>query len=332
MDNYLTPLETVNMSELFDKAYLPKPTIIEGMLYAGTYLFAGAPKLGKSYFMLQLAYHVSMGKDLWGCKVNPGAVLYLALEDDFRRLQDRLYRMFGTESAANLFMATSSNQLGYGLLEQIQVFLNDHPAVSLVIVDTLQMVRQEDSDKYSYSKDYDVIKAMKEFSDANRICLMLVHHTRKQQADDKFEMISGTNGLMGAADAAFLMHKEKRSSASAVLDISGRDQPDQRIYLTRNLETLAWELDRVEANCYAPKPEPVLEAISEFITSKHQDWSGTATELIEELKLDIKPNALSAKLNINASRLLKEYNIYYATSRTNSSRKIELHLMTEILG
>ena len=38
-----------------------KPPLIDGMLYPGTYIFAGAPKLGKSFFMAQLAYHISTG-------------------------------------------------------------------------------------------------------------------------------------------------------------------------------------------------------------------------------------------------------------------------------
>ncbi len=64
---------------------------------------------------------------------------------------------------------------------------------------------------------------LKQFADSNGICLLLVHHTRKQQSDDKFDMISGTNGLLGAADGAFLLHKEKRTDNTAILDISGRD-------------------------------------------------------------------------------------------------------------
>lgn len=59
----------------------------------------GAPKVGKSFLMAQIGYHVSTGLELWGYPVHQGAVLYLALEDDHRRLQDRLFRMFGTESS-----------------------------------------------------------------------------------------------------------------------------------------------------------------------------------------------------------------------------------------
>ncbi|MEE1219679.1 MAG: AAA family ATPase, partial [Ruminococcus sp.] len=91
-------LKTITMKELYDSIYHSKPPLIDGLLYPGTYIFAGAPKLGKSFLMAQLAYHVSTGTPIWGYETNKGTVLYLALEDDYRRLQERMYRMFGAES------------------------------------------------------------------------------------------------------------------------------------------------------------------------------------------------------------------------------------------
>lgn len=98
-------LKTVTMNELYDTVYQSSSPIIEGLLNAGTYLFVGAPKVGKSFMMAQLAYHVSTGIPLWGYPVRRGTVLYLALEDDYGRLQKRLYKMFGTESAEDLFFS-----------------------------------------------------------------------------------------------------------------------------------------------------------------------------------------------------------------------------------
>ena len=67
------------------------------------------------------------------------------------------------------------------------------------------------SDSYSYSSDYEVIGKLKQFADRYGICVLIVHHTRKQPAGDSFEMISGTTGLLGCADGALLMQKEKRT-------------------------------------------------------------------------------------------------------------------------
>lgn len=90
-------LATMTMSQLYDTVYESRLPIIDGLLYPGTYLFVGAPKVGKSFLMAQIAYHVSTGLPLWKYSVHAGTVLYLALEDDYRRLQERLSRMFGVE-------------------------------------------------------------------------------------------------------------------------------------------------------------------------------------------------------------------------------------------
>ena len=317
-------LRTVSMSELYENVYLSRPPVIDGLLHVGTYLFVGAPKVGKSFFMAQLAYHVSTGLPLWEYPVHKGAVLYLALEDDHRRLQSRLFRMFGTETTENLYFATEAKQLGAGLDEQLERFLREHPDTKLMIIDTLQKIRESGQGKCSYASDYEVICRLKQFADYHGICLLLVHHTRKQQAEDKFDMISGTNGLLGAADGAFLLQKEKRTDGTATLDVAGRDQQDQRFYLLKNMTRLTWELDRTEAEPWKAPPDPILEAVCKLVSKENPSWSGTATELVTALGLDIKPNTLSMRLNVSASRLLDEYHIQYESARTHAGRSIKL--------
>lgn len=318
-------LHTVSMTELYDTVYRSRPPLIDGLLYPGTYLFVGAPKLGKSFLMAQLAYHISTGTPLWNYPVRKGTVLYLALEDDYSRLQKRLYQMFGTESTENLYFSVSASQLGSGLDEQLQNFVRDHPDTELIIIDTLQKVREVGGDSYSYANDYDIIARLKQFADNSGVCLMLVHHTRKQKSDDPYDMISGTNGLLGAADGAFLLQKEKRTANAATLDVSGRDQQDQRLYLNRNPEKLIWELERTEAELWKLPPEPLLELVAKQLSDDAPDWQGTPTELVSLLGVDMKPNALTMKLNINASRLLNEYGIRYESSRCHDGRRITFH-------
>ena len=243
-------METLTMNGLYERVFTNKPPIIESLLYPGTYLFVGAPKVGKSFMLAQLAYHVSTGKSLWNFEVKQGTVLYLALEDDYRRLQKRLYQMFGVEGTDELYFATSSKQLGLGLNEQLIRFINEHNNTKLIIIDTLQKIRESKNDKYSYSNDYEIITQLKHFADQFSICLLLVHHTRKQQSDDKFDMISGTNGLLGAADGAFVLQKEKRTGNIATLEIAGRDQPEQMLHLEKDRERLVWNLKEVETELW----------------------------------------------------------------------------------
>ena len=317
-------LETVSMAELYDTVYPSKPPLIDSLLYTGTYLFAGAPKLGKSFLMAQIAYHISRGIPLWDYPVRKAAVLYLALEDDYRRLQERLYRMFGTDGADNLFFSVSAGNLGNGLDEQLQEFMKQHTDTRLIIIDTLQKVREVGGDNYSYANDYEIITRLKQFADSYGICILLVHHTRKQGSDDKFDMISGTTGLLGAADGAFLLQKEKRTGNAATLEISGRDQQDQKLYLIRNTETLVWELERADTELWKEPPEPLLERIAEVFSSGGNRWEGTPTELCECLGIDLRPNVMTLKLNVNAGRLLREYKIYYDRKRCHGGRKVLL--------
>ena len=319
-------LKTMSMTELYDTVFQSRPPLIDGLLYPGTYLFVGAPKLGKSFLMAQLAYHISTGTPLWNYTVRKGTVLYLALEDDYRRLQERLYRMFGTDGAEDLFFSVSAGQLGNGLDEQLTRFMQEHPDTKLIIIDTLQKVREVGGDNYSYANDYEIITRLKKFADSYGITLLLVHHTRKQKADDTFDMISGTNGLLGAADGAFLLQKEKRTGITATLEVSGRDQQDQRLHLKRNENTLAWNLEQLETELWKEPPEPLLEFIAEKITADNSSWEGTPTALAEWLAVDLKPNALTMKLNINAGRLYNEYGIRYENKRCHDGRKVRLYL------
>lgn len=317
-------LYTISMTELYQNTYKSRSAIIEGVLYPGTYLLAGAPKIGKSFLVAQLAYHVSTGKELWGYQVRQGTVLYLALEDDHRRLQERMYRMFGMDSSEKLFFATCAKQIGNGLEDQLKKFMKEHPDTKLVILDTLQKIREVGNEKNSYAKDYEIIGKLKQITDESGCCFLLVHHTRKQQADDKFDMISGTNGLLGSADGAFMLVKEKRTDQTATLDVSGRDQKDQRIYLTRDNERLIWELDHVEAEPWVEPTDAVLEAIAALVNETSPVWNGTATELVAALGLDLKPNALAMRLNIRAGKLEDRYHICYTSNRNHAGRNIQL--------
>lgn len=322
-------MKTVTMQELYQDIYSKKPPVIEGLLYQGTYLFVGSPKIGKSFFMAQLAYHVSTGTPLWDYSVKKGTVLYLALEDDYRRLQERMYRMFGTDSTENLYFSVSSKPLGNGLTDQLSGFIREHPDTTLVIIDTLQKIREVDSDSYSYAKDYEIINQLKQFSDSWGICLLLVHHTRKQKSSDNFDMISGTNGLLGCADGAFMLYKETRTSNKATLEISGRDQQDQKIHLIRDEEKLCWNFEKAETELWKEPPEPLLECIANLVTEENPTWQGTATELIEKLGLDMKPNVVSLKLNVNAGRLMNDYSIRYTNKRNHSGRMIFFSLLSK---
>lgn len=326
-------LEILSMTELYDSSFEPRVPVVDGLLNSGTYIFAGAPKVGKSFFMAQLAYHVAMGIPLWDYPVRQGAVLYLALEDDYARLQQRLAMMFGEESTDKLYLAIKSKTIKDGLAEQMTCFVKEHADARLIIIDTLQRVRETDGDKMSYGTDYDNMTPLKEFSDRTGVTIIVVHHTRKMAADDVCEMISGTNGLLGATDGALILFKKKRTSNEATLDVIGRDQQEQELTLSRNQDTCVWEKVKSETELFVTKPDPVLEKISEFITEDNPEWEGTSSELIEMIPglVDIiQSNTLVRRLNINRGKLFRDYGIYYEPLQRKSDRKpFALRLVNE---
>lgn len=322
-------LHTVTLDELMDNVFEVKSAVIENLLYTGAYILAGAPKIGKSFLVAQFAHHVSTGQPIWEYEIKqPGTVLYLALEDDYQRLQERMARMFGVESAGELFFAVSAKQVGNGLDEQLAFFLREHPSTRLVIVDTLQKVREMSGDAYSYAGDYEIISRLKAFGEQNGVCVLIVHHTRKQPAGDSFETISGTTGLLGCADGAILMQKEKRTDNKAALDIVGRDQPDQKIHLIRDEVTLQWNFEKAERQLWKEPPDPILTAVAKLVTAESPQWKGSATELAEALQMTIQPNALSKKLNVKAGKLMQEFGIRYENNRSRTGSNITLNLVT----
>lgn len=320
-------LNTISMSELLDNVYTPRTPIIDNFLYTGTYLFVGAPKVGKSFFMALLAHHVSMGTSLWNYNVHKGTVLYLALEDSYGRLQDRFSKMFGTDGNDNLHFSIVSKRIGDGLEEQLKNFINNYKDTRLIIIDTLQKVREISGEKFSYANDYDIVTRLKKFSDDENVCILLVYHTRKQSSEDSFDTISGSNGLLGAADGAFILQKEKRIGNKATIDVVGRDQQDQRFYVEFDRETLLWKLIEAETEVISSTVDPLLQSIANIVNESCPVWEGTATELLNLLEIDnLQPNTLTRKLNVSVERLLNEYGIVYENFRNRNGSNIKLSI------
>ena len=126
-------------------------------------------------------------------------------------------------------------------------------------------------------------------------------------------------------DSLYDITDSDRIFHTATLEISGRDQQEQKLILAKNPDTLYWELQSKETELWKEPPDPFLKAISKFVTADNPDWAGTATELLEKTGADIPVNSITKRLNINASRLYNEYSIVYRSSRTRDGRRIELH-------
>lgn len=320
-------LHTITMTELYQTAYRSRPPIIDGLLYAGAYILAGAPKIGKSFLVAQIAYHVSIGRKLWDFDVHQGTVLYIALEDDYQRIQSRMFMMYGVNDTPNLHFATVAGKIGNGLDEQLENFVREHLDTKLIIIDTMQKIREVGGEAYSYASDYEIIGRLKQFADKHCICVLVVHHTRKQPAGDTFEMISGTTGLLGCADGSLLMQKKKRTALDATIDVVGRDQQDQILYLSKDRATQLWNLERTETELHREPPDKVLEVVAGLVSTEHREWTGSPSELAEAVNTGMAANALTKYLNVKCGRLKDEYGISYENKAKHSGRRVTLTLL-----
>ena len=328
---YSDKIRSVTLSEIYDLKPTDDLPIIDGLLFPGAYILAGAPKIGKSFLAAQIAFHVSRGIDLFGHKTRQAEVLYLALEDSPARLQRRFGTMFGYQESKALHLAVHAGCIEGNLMDQLKAFLEEHPALKLIIIDTLVMIKQQEETQFSYTNDYKLIGKIKQLADCCGICILMIHHTRKMKDQDQFNMISGTNGLFGAADGAWVMLKENRNDKEATLLITGRDQRDLKMTLTQDSKSLVWTLNKEDSEDEKTISDPVITKVGEYFSGGiWRSWSGTATELKELLKLeDIPVNTITKRLNAYCHLLKRNYGIQYDYKRSNTGRIIKLTVLYE---
>jgi len=232
-------LHTIDGATLMSQPLQPLNFVVDTLLSQGLHILAGSPKVGKSWLALWLAVTVAKGEPVWGMSVKQGTTLYLCLEDSQLRIQNRLFDV--TEDApASVHFCTESRILGDGLTEQLEQFLSEHPDTVLVIIDTLQMIRGTTYDN-TYANDYRDLSTLKRLADDCGIAILLIHHLRKEPAEDVFNRISGTTAISGAVDSSFTLVEEQRGSGRAKLSCIGRDIEYRELELHRNAENV-WEV------------------------------------------------------------------------------------------
>jgi len=220
----------INAFELQQMSISEPEWIVRGYVPQGLTILAGKPKIGKSWLALALAVSVASGQKFLGSLdiSSSGDVLYLALEDNLRRLKSRINIVTQNEPAPKaLECRIEFPKLDNGGLKMLEQWINDKQNPRLIIIDTLQKVRSKASANNGiYADDYAVLEGMKSLSDRYSIGILVLHHLRKATADDPLDMVSGTTGLTGAADSTLIIQKQ-RSKTDAVMHRIGRDIEDE---------------------------------------------------------------------------------------------------------
>ena len=116
--------------------------------------------------------------------------------------------------------------------------------------------------------------------------------------------------------------------SAATLDVSGRDQQDQRLHLERDSERLLWQLERTETEPHKEPSRSCSGGGDKTGDRGNIEWNGTATELANLIPSDFSANGLSMRLNVRAGRLPEEYRIRYEPIQTHDSRRIKLALLS----
>jgi hypothetical protein len=230
-----TALQTMTFPQL---KYIVPDLIVEGCV-----LLAGKPKVRKSWLAYDVGLTVASGRYCLGDKkCVEGDVLYLALEDGDRRLQQRATKLLPTFSGKwpdKFHYATKWPRANEGGIDAIDQWCEAHPDARLVVIDVLARFRAPSTSKNAYEQDYAAVSQLQELAVRRSITILVVHHTRKGASEDPVEEISGTLGLGGGADAFLIL---KRTGSNGTLIGRGRDTEDVDLAMQFSNETCRWTI------------------------------------------------------------------------------------------
>jgi hypothetical protein len=235
--------KTLTAAELLGLELPPIRWSVQGLLPEGVTLLAGKPKLGKSWMGLDIAIAISTGGVALGTRqVEMGDVLYMAFEDNYRRLRKRLEKLLTGEAPERLHIVTEWPRMDEGGAEALERWLEAHPDTRLV-VDILKRVRPRTSPNRSvYEADYEALEAMQRLGAEFEVSILVVHHLRKLGAADPLDEISGSTGLSGGADGVLVL-KRDRGRADAYLHVTGREiEEEAELALRWDADLASWTL------------------------------------------------------------------------------------------
>jgi hypothetical protein len=237
--------QLVSARDLRNAVFDPISYIVPGFITEGVTLLVGRPKVGKSWWILDVCLAVASGQPALG-KLPPqrGDVLYLALEDSKRRLRSRLDKLLpnGSEWPESLKLVPLGGwrRSDQGGLRDIADWCRSVRRPTLIVIDTLERFRKPASGKSPlYSADYEAITCLQQIANEFRVAIVLLHHDRKSDADDAFDTVSGTLGLTGAADTILII---KKRNGNVTLLARGRDVEESETAMQFNKASCRWML------------------------------------------------------------------------------------------
>jgi hypothetical protein len=231
----------------------PEPMyVIPGVLTAGLGFLHGKPKRGKSWLMMQIACAKACGGRVFNQLVERGPVLYLALEDNARRLQSRMRKQQWPRQADVTFVLADQFEKEFGNLAEGGAdriaYLIDQKGYHLVVIDTFNraigqyLKASESNDAGTITK---ALSGLQQYAVQKNTCVAIVDHQSKASRNDGGDSIDDVFGSIaksGVSDWMWGFYREQGSRA-ATLNISGRDIEEQVMLLNWDVEFGQWNFE-----------------------------------------------------------------------------------------
>lgn len=311
----------------------PVEFLVDNILPMGLVLLGAPPKSCKSYMCMQMCLAICTGDNFLGFHTKKHGCLYMDLESNRKRPQDRQDQILqGDDAPLNLHIVTRSGPMGKGFEEEIRRMISQYPDIKLVIVDVFRKVRPGAKRGMDpYDRDYEDYGAIKALADELKITIILVTHTTKMKhPDDPFNELIGSAGTLGSVDVAMVIKKESRDAETAKLYVSGKDVEDQCYEIRFDGKRHIWEKlgtsQEVEAQRLREEYEGsnVIRTVKKLVEQGNGHWEGSISDIIEASKYlsgcQIYDNERQAGKEIRRfERQLKD--IDAITYRANPSRK-----------
>lgn len=233
--------------QLSSKTFPPIEWLIEPLLPRPSLtMLAGPPKVGKSWLCLFFALQVAEAGH---------EVIYIANEDNERRLQSRLCALStfppdGIQFIAGLGCAQPLPK-GEKAHAFIRALKDRHPRMKCLVVDTLAAIRSqapEKSKKDDYALSEEEFSALRKLAHELDLAIVLVHHTRKASESDAspVETILGSQGIAATVETIMVMKQEK-GSQNVGLYVTGKDVEQQELVLPWQSPGFGWPSEMIKA-------------------------------------------------------------------------------------
>jgi len=236
--------DSINAETLLGMDFAPLEYVIPGYVVEGLTVLGGKPKLGKSWWAYDASIAVATGgKAMGSVQCEQGDVIYLALEDNRRRVKDRLLTLCPARKLLNitldrLTVRNIAPRIDTGLLTELDKWRRGCANPRLIIIDVFLKVRPpRKKGEDAYAADYDAVTPLQRYASEHRLAIVLVTHTRKMEAEDPLEAISGTNGVTGAADAVLVLNRDAKGTT-----LYGRGRDIEEIETAMRFDGGRWSI------------------------------------------------------------------------------------------